>query len=382
MNLLKSMLISLISVILTICVLDQVSPLIRHYYHPDMRPEGTLSTHHIRNRSALVGVAFDWSKVPQKPGPGDQDEPDTGDKDYAHMFGSSTSIFKGSCLLPNTSRHVHLTRISTGEVLFDGTYSSDPKGRRLTLPQVKRAKQTLLLDGCSCTFGDAVSDPETVASYAQQRLSDLRVLNLGYPGRSPASSFYFHQDPASEVLNDVHGGTGIVAYIFADFHMSRILVDSNWMMYPFNDEPVYRTDNGKLAFKGMTSEYYSGLRGLLFWAYTKSKFYREFRIELPTHSYQEKIELASELIAADLNTLAKRFDQARRILIIHPYSTEYNADIKTNLEHRGVTVLDYSQYDFPALLNGYDVTREGHTSALYNELLGALIARDLKRMIK
>ncbi|MFN8790677.1 MAG: hypothetical protein ACK5Y2_04395 [Bdellovibrionales bacterium] len=322
---------------------------------------------------------FDVSKVPQK-ALEKQAYVDPTDKDYAGMFKNGDMIYADNFkLLPNKSVEIDLKQISTGKSLFQGRYSTDALGRRLTLPQVDGA-QALVVDGCSFTFGDVIQDHETLPSQLQKILPKTKVVNLGFPGRSPASSYYAANLDNWKIVEDLKDKQTVLVYVFIDFHIDRILANSSWMRdkLHYAQEPIYRLENDKLVFKGLSDEYYSGLFGAVFKWYTRSQFYSTFRRELLHYDRAYKMKLTSELIQEYFKSAATALKTPKKFLVIHPWSWNYNQDLKELLSGTDVKILDYSAYDVQKLLNGHDRTLEGHPSPLLNELLAHLILADIK----
>jgi len=324
-------------------------------------------------------IDFNSNKVPKQVLT-DQPNIDPLDKDYGGMFKNGDSLYMDLFkLYPNKSVEVDLKQISTGKSLFKGRYSTDGLGRRLTLPRVD-APNALVVDGCSFTFGDVIQDHETLPSQLQKLLVKTKVVNLGFPGRSPASSLYANSLDNWKIVDDLKGKNAALIYVFVDFHVDRILANSSWMRDKLNyaQEPIYRLEKDRLVFKGLSNQYYSGLFGMLFTWYTRSNLYSTFRRELIQYDRTYKMKLTSELIQEYFRSISKSFAQPKKFLVIHPWSWNYTQDLKELLSRTDITVLDYSTYDTQKLLKGHDRTFEGHPGPLLNELLAHLIRADLQ----
>ena len=122
-------------------------------------------------------------------------------------------------MIPLKSGTIH-KKTAEGKTIVKHTYELDEYKRRVTLPNVEKAKNYMAFMGCSFTFGIGVNDGETMPSQAQQSLNHTRIYNYGVNGAGPIDILFRLKSIERKEMKEKKG---VILYIFFKGQMDRLL---------------------------------------------------------------------------------------------------------------------------------------------------------------
>lgn len=131
----------------------------------------------------------------------------------------------------------------TSAEIYNTDYTIDANLLRET--KSCEAGPTIVFFGCSFTFGDGVTDAETMPQVFADLLGrQQRVLNLGFTGYGPQQ---FLREMETGLFDKVIGPQpALFVFLTAAWHAERVACKSYWTAHA----PVYALENDQLAFKG------------------------------------------------------------------------------------------------------------------------------------
>lgn len=149
-----------------------------------------------------------------------------------------------------------VTTKGDGKVVFDVHYTLDKQYRRLVPETSKKKTDTIILSGCSYTFGIGLNDRETIQYALGQLRPSSKIFNLGLAGSSISEQFRI-MDLFPHRTELPHIGNSIGVYIFTTHQLNRAvcgrecLVEENeWML----KLPRYTLENNLPTFRGNFNE--------------------------------------------------------------------------------------------------------------------------------
>lgn len=188
-------------------------------------------------------------------------------------------------------------------LIWNVEYKIDEFGRRETPEALnKKAEQFIVFYGGSRTFGQGVSDNETLPNHFQKITKSHQVYNYGIPSAGPNIFLKKHQNGVfkKEVLQK----KGLFIYVYDYGHASRLLgLKETYWSY---DTPYYDISgpNNKLALQG-TFWSKRTLRSSFFFFGARSAIYQN--TYLKTDWYSERF-----LTHRDLVVIEKTFSEMKK----------------------------------------------------------------------
>ena len=167
-----------------------------------------------------------------------------------------------------------------GTLVYQGTYTTDVYGRRITpIEPPEQRSHFLLFFGCSVTFGLWVHDDETMPFYAAQYAPHYRPYNYGVSGYGPNQMLAQLQN--RDLTQEMPEPQGIAIYTFIDDHIYRALggmqVSPPWGVHP----PLYILDSQDRLVPQERATVGRRLGSLLFWGLGHSQILTYFHIMPP-----------------------------------------------------------------------------------------------------
>lgn len=281
-------------------------------------------------------------------------------------------------LKQNVSQRSVVKVASTGETVFDVTYSTDEYGRRITPGQEGSGRNKhLLLMGCSFVFGIGVDQEDTLPAKVAQQTRSHRVYNFGLPGSSPAH--FLELGAEDEFWDGIKEREGAAAFIFMDDHINRALgtmsVTGNWGQ---NMPYVVENENGLLEVKGTFQTDRAFTTNLYSWLW-QSEIVKAFGINLPWKTTQRDFDFIARIYMQIKALYQQRFPNQKFLVVGYPGAHSFAMPfLKRSFEARGVDYVDNSeffleQYTEKPVSIKYDL----HPTAEANKIWAPVLAEDL-----
>jgi len=281
---------------------------------------------------------------------------------------------------PEKNVQVNVTRkCRDGREIFRARYTIDDQGRRVT-PVDGSAERPLfmLLFGCSFVFGEGLNDDETLPYFLARRAPCYTPYNYSFPGYGPQQMLAILENGG--LKSQVKQGRGMAIYGYMGEpgvgHIDRAI--GSMLIHGWAKHfPHYYLDSaGSLRREG---DFASGRRAqsLLYSALGHSAFVRLFGINHPLWISDDHIRLTARIIQKSAEDFRRLFRSDAFYVVSFPgASKEENGKLMSLLKASGVRCLDYSA--LPEFSNkGYRIEGDEHPSALWNDRLADIIARDL-----
>jgi hypothetical protein len=292
----------------------------------------------------------------------------------------------GWVLTPSTVKSRHRLVGANGAALFDVEYSIS-QGKRLT-SYAAHSGPTIVITGCSFTFGHALDDHDTWPWLLQERLPDDNVVNVAAMGYGTDQALM----AAERQVSRSPRGVGAVLLGFADFQIERNRSSQDWLwrIYPAG-KPLFVQSGSGVAMKGMVKFWSLGsaMDGIadhsVFFSRSMNLLTDRLIYRIP--SYDE----ARLLTVALITDFARRF-QARGVPLLvvalpnnlDPVRSHVGGPFMIRqLRAAGVPTL---VPDFPQLSGGswgsawFNVV--GHPTRLYNLVLADQVAPFVRRYVE
>lgn len=248
--------------------------------------------------------------------------------------------------------------------------STDSLSRRVT-PRAGKAigPQYALFLGCSYTYGDGVSDDQTLPYYFQCEAPEYESYNYGFLAYSPLHMLTrLQQTPIREQIPQQNG---IAVFTLINDHLDRIIPTSRWIemtrgKFPYLEENTMRTEGTfdvrrKLYTQFLLHFQSWGLKQLLHWNY-------------PKHHTQQHEELLVQIIVKSREEYVRRFGNDNFYVVVFP-GNPVSPYIKSLLKKANVLFFDYSKtIDMKEHMLGFD---NAHPDEHVYEAVAKQLATDL-----
>jgi hypothetical protein len=281
-------------------------------------------------------------------------------------------------LAPSTvARH----RRTVGDVpIYDVTYRTDERGRRET-PTIKAPGRTsfLLFFGDSNTFGEGLSQTETIPYYAGEQAKTHRPYNYGIPGHGPAQLLALAR--LNRIRPEVPEREGYAIFLLIPAHVGRVVGSSRVSASWGRHFPYYGlADHGTLVSHG---DFVHGrpLTTLAYFFWTNSHLISDVGAELPLWYTARDYSLTAKILKESSRLLSQQLHLHGFVVVlgaIHnaPQRRVMEA-LRDELAREGVTYLDYTTLfdtqDLAYRLSKFDY----HNSAKANRIIAAQLVADL-----
>lgn len=266
------------------------------------------------------------------------------DKDF-YKVGMVQDDDLGYRILPNM--RVPVTKTEDGEHIYSVLYTTDEAGRRV-VPDSAKAGETdkfLAFFGCSFTFGEGVSDKETLPNQVARLLPGYRVYNYGAPGYGPQQMLAMAE--SGFVQDTIPEQKGIVVYTIFFGHLNRASGRMNSALMHGRHFPYYRVDKDTLVRAGNFDTARPGLHRLMS-LINRSGIVRYFNLNFPPLRKKD-YELTARIILEAQHLFSKQFEEIDFYVLMYPAIPQLNHSLEPVFEYfkgQDITVLDYHKLPY------------------------------------
>ena len=247
-----------------------------------------------------------------------------------------------------TQAQIADTMTFQGTLVYQGTYTTDAYGRRVTpIEPPEQRRHFLLFFGCSMTFGLWVHDDETMPFYAAHYAPHYRPYNYGVSGYGPNQMLA--QLQSRDLTQEIPELQGIAIYTFIDDHLYRALgairASPPWGVHP----PLYTLDSQDRLVLQERATFGSRLGSLLFWGLGHSQILTYYSITLPPmpRIKAEHMRLTARIIEEARKAFRQQFPRGEFYVLLYP-GVRHGKDLLPYLTQAGIPYLDYSHFiDWP-----------------------------------
>lgn len=199
---------------------------------------------------------------------------------------------------PSSRDERHIRKKSDGSVVFDVQYSFDEFNRRITFDNNLKKEKVVLFFGDSFTFGEGVSDKDSVPFIFSKKFPQYKTYNYAYRGYGPQQMLVKIQQGFSE--NELLSLPGVAYFMVFNFQVKRVAVVSDVLAWSGGVHPHYTLDeNGDLRRAGFQSTVYP-IFSFLSWHLANTQIAKFFNLSYPS--------IKSE----DYKKFCKTFEEASR----------------------------------------------------------------------
>jgi hypothetical protein len=284
----------------------------------------------------------------------------------------------GYVLAPSTvARH----RRTVGDTqIYDVTYRTDERGRRATPTRTGAGRASFLLFfGDSNTFGEGLSQTETLPYYAGELATAWRPYNYGVSGYGPAQLLVLAR--SGRLGQEVPEPDGYALFLLIPAHVGRVVGSSTVSTGWGRHFPYYEmSDRGELLAKG---DFVRGrpLTTLAYFFWTKSNLTTSFRVDLPLWPTAHDYLLTARILKASGRLLAEQLHlRGFAVILGQVYNDAQRRviqELRDALARDGVAFLDYTRLfdtrDPRYRLSEFDY----HNSAEANRIIATRLVADL-----
>lgn len=256
-------------------------------------------------------------------------------------------------------------------IAYDSIHiSTDQFSRRITprADSLPRPRYAMFL-GCSYTYGDGVSDNETLPYYFQKEAIDYQSYNYGFLGYSPLHALARLQKSNLKEQMPQQNGFGVFTLI--NDHLDGVIPASRWIeitkgRFPYLNESTMQTDGTfdqrrRLYTTFVTNFQSTGLKEMLRWGYP--------RFHTPEHE-----ELLAKIIVKARDEYVSRFQNQNFYVIIFPGNPASETIIRL-FKEKGIQYFDYSKLiDLKTNMLGFD---NAHPKAVVYQAVAHKLVADL-----
>lgn len=237
---------------------------------------------------------------------------------------------------------------------IDAMYTFDHYGRR-KMPENDTASEAILFFGCSHTFGDMVSDTQTLPYYYYLKHPTANVYNYALDGWGPQQALIQLQQ--WDIPAQVCGKVTNVYYVYIPDHLRRITFSKqhckNWTEF----FPYFIKSGDSLKIAGTIGEHFK--KPISFWDHMSALKILD-PIPYPLWPSVKDENLCADILLAMQKTSKARFPDARFKVIMYPWHK--SPGMLQAFNQRGISVLDLSTLFIP--MGEYAIPHNGHPTPL------------------
>lgn len=217
------------------------------------------------------------------------------------------------------------------------TISTDSLGRRTTplADSLPRSRYALFL-GCSYTYGDGVSDTQTLPYYFQAMSPGYRAYNYGYMAYSPLHMLARLQQ--GTLKREIPQKDGFAVYTLINDQLDRVIPATRWIeltqgKFPYLDEKAMQTggvfaDKRRVYTQTVLRFQGTGLQQIMKWGYPR------------THT-EAHYQLLVNIIKKSEEEYKRRFGNDHFYVVVFP-GNPLSAETKRMFDEKGMKYFDYS----------------------------------------
>jgi hypothetical protein len=220
------------------------------------------------------------------------------------------------------------------------TFSTDSLSRRIVpvsdSTKTSRDKYAIFL-GCSYTYGDGVSDEETMPYYFQEKTLNYTAQNYGFMGYSPLQSLAIFQ--ARNIRKEVKGNDGFAVYTYINDQLDRVISASRWIELMKGQVP--NLNESTMTVDGIFIKKHHVLYDFIHWG-VNTNLAQYFRIGYPLKHQNSHYQLVVDILKKTKEEYEKQFKNDKFFVIIFPGSP-LEPSMKTMFDKSGIQYFDYSK---------------------------------------
>ncbi|MEY4541731.1 MAG: hypothetical protein RLZZ306_3488 [Bacteroidota bacterium] len=219
-------------------------------------------------------------------------------------------------------------------------FSTDPLSRRI-VPKNDSAKNVrdkyALFLGCSYTYGDGVSNDETMPYFFEQKAQNHLAQNYGFMGYSPLQSLALFQH--RNLRKEIKQQNGFAVYTFINDQIDRVIPASRWVelmkgRFPSLDLQTMTTD-------GIFLKKHHIVYDFVHWG-GNTNTAQYFRIGYPKNHNDTHYQLVVDILKKTKQEYKSQFENDNFYVIIFPGSP-LKPSMKTMFDQSGIRYFDYSK---------------------------------------
>ena len=267
---------------------------------------------------------------------------------------------------------------SNGEEIYEVVYTTDGFRRRIIGLTNIDATKHILLFGDSLTFGEGLSDNETLQYFLQKDMSEYVVYNYAVSGYGPQHMLaLLETDKLPQEVKE-RGGVGIYIY-FGPYNMRRLIGSAStpWIY----KSPHYMLDTHQqiirkgsfLSDRSAITQTYSIYWNLL----NYSTFLKLINIDLPITMSDKNVLLMYKLIEQTKVLYEKQFN-GRFYVFIHPF-TYYSREVLEVIQLLKTNHIPVLEYTNDVTSDIYKITGDEHPNGVLNKNISSYFVTELSR---
>lgn len=260
-------------------------------------------------------------------------------------------------------------------VVFNSTYNLDEYGRRKTPGEKEKTgvERFLILLGNSNTFGDGLSDDETIAYFLGKQNPSVRVYNYGVAGLYPGEALAWLR--AVEGAPEISEKRGTILFFWADYCMQRIMHSFSAIYWALNKGYYYEREDGEILAEKTIRETFP-LRSFLSSYYPRCALARVFGLDWPRNPSPKDYGFIVKLISK-IKSEGKRLGADQFYVVFYPlFGKKYRDDLVPYFEKAGIRYIDYSELPLWNMVRGRaQIAYDSHLTGEANEAFAREISR-------
>tara|TARA_R110002049_G_scaffold152839_2_gene316988 strand:- start:2002 stop:3243 length:1242 start_codon:yes stop_codon:yes gene_type:complete len=306
-------------------------------------------------------------------------------KDYPRFSKEKLEVrYYGHSLLPNFDKDITLYEKNSDRVIYKAKYTTNESGWRITSePDKEKNGPSLVFLGCSFTFGEGLNNNETFP-YVLSDITGLKTYNYGVPGSSPALMLKTILKSDKPIFDPNDQNEKVLFYVYIGDHFNRVIANSKYLKYDLNfyNDPYFYLEDDQLKFENTFSEM-NFFKKTFIRLLSKSSFMKVLRLSYPSIG-EEQVKLFAAIIEGIKKEAMKRDETVKDFyVVIWPGEKYKNTALISELSNAGIKTINYGDIDlFNLLKNRHELKRDGHPSALTNNLLAFLLSKDLEVLVE
>jgi len=273
---------------------------------------------------------------------------------------------------------VHHWRSAGGVPMYDVRYRTDGYGRRATVVSDGASRASFVLFfGDSNTFGEGLSDTETLAHYAGTQAPAFRPYNYGVSGYGP--SHLLTLAGLHRLRREIPERDGYAVFFLIPVHVGRAVGSSPVVATYGRHFPYYRLDGNGRLLDGGDFAHGRPLTTLTYFFWAQSNIASHFDLPLPARYSEADYRLTAKIFKGAKEVLMAELSLRGFVVVLGQAYTRAQAKVSENMRaallREGVDCLDYLR-----LFDPNDVRYhlpDYHNSAAANRMIAARLVSDL-----
>lgn len=196
--------------------------------------------------------------------------------------------------------------------------------------------QYALFFGCSFTYGDGVSDEETMPAHFQKIAPNYKAYNYGFLGYSPLHTLARLQ--SENVLSQIPQKNGFAVFTYIQDHIDRTIPATRWVLLQQGRFP--NLEHSSMKIEGLYKNKHRIWVDLLN-RMASTNIWNYFRLGYPKYHSDAHYQLVVDVIAQSKKEYQHQFKNDKFYVIIFP-GQKISPSMKQMFEKAGLVIYDYS----------------------------------------